>query len=65
VPYVPINVPIGQAIKIDKLDFYRVCLQSAAINFNGVFFDFHELTIAPRLWLLDFNRLALDMIKGN
>ncbi|MBR8644019.1 hypothetical protein KEH51_02610 [[Brevibacterium] frigoritolerans] len=27
-PYVPINVPIGQTIKIDKLDFYRVCLQS-------------------------------------
>ncbi|MDQ7864926.1 hypothetical protein RCO48_38915 [Peribacillus frigoritolerans] len=23
-----INVPIVQAIKIDKLDFHRVCLQS-------------------------------------
>ncbi|WP_364282470.1 hypothetical protein, partial [Peribacillus frigoritolerans] len=28
VPYVPINVQIVQAIKIDKLDFHRVCLQS-------------------------------------
>ncbi|MDQ7861400.1 hypothetical protein RCO48_11410 [Peribacillus frigoritolerans] len=25
-----INVPIVQAIKIDKLDFHRVCLQSEA-----------------------------------
>jgi hypothetical protein len=30
VPYVPINVQIVQAIKIDKLDFHRVCLQSEA-----------------------------------
>ncbi|MDQ7860819.1 hypothetical protein RCO48_06395 [Peribacillus frigoritolerans] len=28
VPEVEINVPIVQAIKIDKLDFHRVCLQS-------------------------------------
>ncbi|PCD09007.1 hypothetical protein CMV16_00885 [Peribacillus simplex] len=27
-PYVPINVQIVQAIKIDKLDFHQVCLQS-------------------------------------
>ncbi|AZV60237.1 hypothetical protein AM232_08245 [Bacillus sp. FJAT-21352] len=31
VPYVPINVKIVQAIKIDKLDFHRVCLQSEPI----------------------------------
>ncbi|MED3835256.1 hypothetical protein, partial [Peribacillus frigoritolerans] len=31
VPYVPINVQIVQAIKIDKLDFHRVCLQSEGI----------------------------------
>ncbi|MDQ7861920.1 hypothetical protein RCO48_15920 [Peribacillus frigoritolerans] len=30
VPEVEINVPIVQAIKIDKLDFHRVCLQSEA-----------------------------------
>ncbi|WP_125162054.1 hypothetical protein [Peribacillus simplex] len=29
VPEVEINVQIVQAIKIDKLDFHRVCLQSA------------------------------------
>ncbi|MDQ7863552.1 hypothetical protein RCO48_28520 [Peribacillus frigoritolerans] len=41
VPYVPINVQIVQAIKIDKLDFHRVCLQSEThifceflLNFN-------------------------------
>ncbi|WP_318566162.1 hypothetical protein, partial [Peribacillus simplex] len=28
VPGVEINVQIVQAIKIDKLDFHRVCLQS-------------------------------------
>ncbi|WP_125163631.1 hypothetical protein [Peribacillus simplex] len=28
VPEVEINVQIVQAIKIDKLDFHRVCLQS-------------------------------------
>ncbi|MEA3577528.1 hypothetical protein, partial [Peribacillus frigoritolerans] len=30
VPGVEINVQIVQAIKIDKLDFHRVCLQSEA-----------------------------------
>ncbi|MDQ7862439.1 hypothetical protein RCO48_19820 [Peribacillus frigoritolerans] len=38
VPYVPINVPIVQAIKIDKLDFHRVCLQYETINKLIVFF---------------------------
>ena len=32
VPGVEINVQIVQAIKIDKLDFHRVCLQSETIN---------------------------------
>ena len=31
VPGVEINVQIVQAIKIDKLDFHRVCLQSESI----------------------------------
>ncbi|WP_318565930.1 hypothetical protein, partial [Peribacillus simplex] len=31
VPGVEINVQIVQAIKIDKLDFYRVCLQSESL----------------------------------
>ncbi|WP_221408533.1 hypothetical protein, partial [Peribacillus simplex] len=30
VPGVEINVQIVQAIKIDKLDFHRVCLQSVS-----------------------------------
>ncbi|WP_125163504.1 hypothetical protein [Peribacillus simplex] len=30
VPEVEINVQIVQAIKIDKLDFHRVCLQSVS-----------------------------------
>ncbi|PCD05490.1 hypothetical protein CMV16_23140 [Peribacillus simplex] len=30
-PYVPINVQIVQAIKIDKLDLHRVCLQSESL----------------------------------
>ncbi|WP_185147990.1 hypothetical protein [Peribacillus simplex] len=32
VPEVEINVQIVQAIKIDKLDFHRVCLQSEIID---------------------------------
>ncbi|PRA75601.1 hypothetical protein CQ056_26580 [Peribacillus simplex] len=32
VPGVEINVQIVQAIKIDKLDFHRVCLQSEAVS---------------------------------
>ncbi|MCM3675657.1 hypothetical protein M3699_17730, partial [Peribacillus simplex] len=32
VPGVEINVQIVQAIKIDKLDFHRVCLQSEKIS---------------------------------
>ncbi|WP_364280423.1 hypothetical protein, partial [Peribacillus frigoritolerans] len=39
VPGVEINVQIVQAIKIDKLDFHRVCLQSATTNLV-VFFLF-------------------------
>ncbi|MFB5931674.1 hypothetical protein ACE8FZ_00005, partial [Peribacillus frigoritolerans] len=35
VPGVEINVQIVQAIKIDKLDFHRVCLQSEANDFVG------------------------------
>ncbi|AZV59736.1 hypothetical protein DOZ91_03320 [Peribacillus frigoritolerans] len=37
VPYVPINVQIVQAIKIDKLDFNRVCLffMKRTIEKNG------------------------------
>ncbi|MES9739911.1 hypothetical protein ABWK46_21680, partial [Peribacillus frigoritolerans] len=34
----PINVQIVQAIKIDKLDFYRVCLQFEPTIFVGSFF---------------------------
>ncbi|WP_207118072.1 hypothetical protein, partial [Peribacillus simplex] len=34
VPGVEINVQIVQAIKIDKLDFHRVCLQSEAVTFQ-------------------------------
>jgi hypothetical protein len=32
VPYVLINVQIVQAIKIDKLDFHRVCLLSDSVG---------------------------------
>ncbi|WP_185148024.1 hypothetical protein [Peribacillus simplex] len=32
VPEVEINVQIVQAIKIDKLDFHRVCLQSERVS---------------------------------
>ncbi|MDP1421938.1 hypothetical protein Q8G35_27175, partial [Peribacillus simplex] len=38
VPGVEINVQIVQAIKIDKLDFHRVCLQSEKPLF-GVFIN--------------------------
>ncbi|WP_207117876.1 hypothetical protein, partial [Peribacillus simplex] len=38
VPGVEINVQIVQAIKIDKLDFHRVCLQSETINKLIAFF---------------------------
>ncbi|MCP1097002.1 hypothetical protein M0L17_25090, partial [Bacillaceae bacterium OS4b] len=34
VPGVEINVQIVQAIKIDKLDFHRVCLQSGTAYIN-------------------------------
>ncbi len=37
VPVVEINVQIVQAIKIDKLDFHRVCLQSERILLGCVF----------------------------
>ena len=38
VPGVEINVQIVQAIKIDKLDFHRVCLQSESPCFiHGLF----------------------------
>ncbi|MDP1420762.1 hypothetical protein Q8G35_20880, partial [Peribacillus simplex] len=35
VPGVEINVQIVQAIKIDKLDFHRVCLQSERMSGLG------------------------------
>ncbi|WP_364279347.1 hypothetical protein, partial [Peribacillus frigoritolerans] len=38
VPGVEINVQIVQAIKIDKLDFHRVCLQSESIGIPIDFF---------------------------
>ncbi|AZV59514.1 hypothetical protein DOZ91_02080 [Peribacillus frigoritolerans] len=38
VPGVEINVQIVQAIKIDKLDFHRVCLQSGQRIFSAAFF---------------------------
>ncbi|MCM3677581.1 hypothetical protein M3699_28520, partial [Peribacillus simplex] len=38
VPGVEINVQIVQAIKIDKLDFHRVCLQSESARAYGHFF---------------------------
>ncbi|MCP1094072.1 hypothetical protein M0L17_09685, partial [Bacillaceae bacterium OS4b] len=38
VPGVEINVQIVQAIKIDKLDFHRVCLQFEPTIFVGSFF---------------------------
>ncbi|MCP1097026.1 hypothetical protein M0L17_25210, partial [Bacillaceae bacterium OS4b] len=38
VPGVEINVQIVQAIKIDKLDFHRVCLQSEVVHFGQSFF---------------------------
>ncbi|MEA3577432.1 hypothetical protein, partial [Peribacillus frigoritolerans] len=43
VPGVEINVQIVQAIKIDKLDFHRVCLQSEAV-FKAAFYfrQFHN-----------------------
>ncbi|MCM3676855.1 hypothetical protein M3699_24235, partial [Peribacillus simplex] len=34
VPGVEINVQIVQAIKIDKLDFHRVCLQSESVLYT-------------------------------
>ncbi|MGV2444307.1 UNVERIFIED_CONTAM: hypothetical protein FO527_09405 [Bacillus sp. ATCC 13368] len=37
VPYVPINVQIVQTIKIDKLDFHQVCLQSDQTGVRLVF----------------------------
>ena len=36
VPGVEINVQIVQAIKIDKLDFHRVCLQSGKTTISGL-----------------------------
>ncbi|MCM3675016.1 hypothetical protein M3699_14245, partial [Peribacillus simplex] len=38
VPGVEINVQIVQAIKIDKLEFHRVCLQSEASHNVGRLF---------------------------
>ncbi|WP_125163029.1 hypothetical protein [Peribacillus simplex] len=38
VPEVEINVQIVQAIKIDKLDFHRVCLQSGVTKIFMTFF---------------------------
>ncbi|MCY9139015.1 hypothetical protein MOF30_11090, partial [Peribacillus frigoritolerans] len=38
VPGVEINVQIVQAIKIDKLDFHRVCLQSEGLTQCEAFF---------------------------
>ncbi|MCF7622932.1 hypothetical protein L3139_14595, partial [[Brevibacterium] frigoritolerans] len=38
VPGVEINIQIVQAIKIDKLDFHRVCLQSGHILIGCAFF---------------------------
>ncbi|MDQ0879298.1 hypothetical protein QFZ73_000309 [Peribacillus sp. V2I11] len=35
VPGVEINVQIVQAIKIDKLDFHRICLQSESLSLEG------------------------------
>ncbi|MDP1417166.1 hypothetical protein Q8G35_01955, partial [Peribacillus simplex] len=40
VPGVEINVQIVQAIKIDKLDFHRVCLQSVGPIFGPFLFYF-------------------------
>jgi len=36
VPYVPINDQIFQALKIDKLNFHRVCLQSGKTTISGL-----------------------------
>ncbi|WP_125162508.1 hypothetical protein [Peribacillus simplex] len=41
VPEVEINVQIVQAIKIDKLDFHRVCLQSET-GFNACLFSIFQ-----------------------
>ncbi|MDQ7863187.1 hypothetical protein RCO48_25495 [Peribacillus frigoritolerans] len=42
-----INVQIVQAIKIDKLDFYRVCLQSEGGNVDDIppFFEITKFFI--------------------
>jgi hypothetical protein len=43
VPGVEINVQIVQAIKIDKLDFHRVCLQSESGFFlRARFFIYYQ-----------------------
>ncbi|MFB5937223.1 hypothetical protein ACE8FZ_28950, partial [Peribacillus frigoritolerans] len=39
VPGVEINVQIVQAIKIDKLDFHRVCLQSESSPMGYFYFS--------------------------
>ncbi|MFJ5749879.1 hypothetical protein ACIP97_15055 [Peribacillus frigoritolerans] len=44
VPYVPINVQIVQAIKIDKLDFYQVCLHSERTQ-RAIFYLFMKFWV--------------------
>ncbi|RRN69767.1 hypothetical protein EI200_16365 [Peribacillus simplex] len=48
VPEVEINVQIVQAIKIDKLDFHRVCLQSESpIFYNRALFSLTDDPFDP------------------
>ncbi len=54
VPGVEINVQIVQAIKIDKLDFHRVCLQFEKVPYKGTFF-FRLKFIEPALDLVLFS----------
>ncbi|MFI9225813.1 hypothetical protein ACIGQ5_25340, partial [Peribacillus frigoritolerans] len=47
VPGVEINVQIVQAIKIDKLDFHRVCLQSETAQCAVFFICIRKVSAPP------------------
>ncbi|MFS0671298.1 hypothetical protein AB1L12_25805, partial [Peribacillus frigoritolerans] len=57
---VPINVQIVQAIKIDKLDFHRVCLQSEACR-SRLFFLL--LKVFMEMTLKSAGMFTNDMLK--
>ncbi|MDQ7860196.1 hypothetical protein RCO48_01430 [Peribacillus frigoritolerans] len=66
VPYVPINVQIVQAIKIDKLDFHRVCLQSERpILYDGPLIEQEWIILRnPSPMYIGLHRLHLKTSSG-